>query len=298
MLSLNLLSNFLKLIRLENLIIMVITLWVSHHFIYVKENINLPNILFVSLCISTVFIAAGGYVINDYFDLKIDKINKPDEIILDKKIHRKSAIIWHLLFSILGLGFGLFICVQVHHFFLIIIQLIAILLLLLYSVFLKKIIVLGNLTIGLLTMLLPLLPMFYLKIMHYNISEYTAYSLFILSIFALMTTLIRELIKDVQDMEGDKSGQRNTIPVAWGFISSKIIIFFLGLITILFISAFLYKFYLQNSLVLIYYLALIIVPIILLLIFNITISNHRSFKYLSVFMKLIMISGLLSYLLI
>lgn len=288
--------SFAKLIRIENLLLMALVLYVSNYYIYVKEGNALPTFYLMILIISTIFIAAGGYVINDYFDLKIDKINKPNELILEKTIHRKAGILWHLVFSITGLLGGIYLAYKTGHLSLSVIQILSIILLLLYSNILKKILILGNLTIALLAGLLPVLPYIYAKLLYPQISIITTNALLSLSAFAFFTTLIRELIKDIQDMEGDTVGKRKTIPIVWGFLASKIIAFFLLLLLIIFLLPFLIYYYFQHQYTaVVYNLTLLIFPVILTIFLLIKYQESKKFYILSAIMKWIMLAGIIFY---
>lgn len=288
--------SFAKLIRIENLLLMALVLYVSNYYIYVKEGNALPTFYLIILTISTIFIAAGGYVINDYFDLKIDKINKPNELILEKTIHRKAGILWHLVFSITGLLGGIYLAYKTGHLSLSVIQILSIILLLLYSNILKKILILGNLTIALLAGLLPVLPYIYAKLLYPQISIITTNALLSLSAFAFFTTLIRELIKDIQDMEGDTVGKRKTIPIVWGFLASKIIAFFLLLLLIIFLLPFLIYYYFQYQYTaVVYNLTLLIFPVILTIFLLIKYQEPKKFYILSAIMKGIMLAGIIFY---
>lgn len=288
--------SFAKLIRIENLILMALVLYVSNYYIYSKEAVALPFYYLVVLIGSTVSIAAGGYVINDYFDLKIDKINKPDELVLEKNIHRKAGILWHLVFSTIGMLGGLFLAYKVGHLSLSIIQLSSIVLLLVYSNVLKKIFILGNLTIAVLSGLLPILPYIYSNVLYPHISILTVNALLSLSAFAFFTTLIRELIKDIQDIEGDSIGGRKTIPVLWGFFASKIIAFFLLLLLILFLIPFIVYYYVAHQYFAVAYnVGLLIIPTIITMYLLIQYQEPKKFHILSALMKFIMLSGIIFY---
>lgn len=275
---------------------MSIVLYISNLYIFKKEQVALPHNDLLILILSTIFIAAGGYVINDYFDLKIDKINKPDEVILEKNIHRKAAILWHLFFSIAGLIGGIYLAYHYHHLSLSIIQLTSIFLLLIYSIILKKIFILGNISIALLAGLLPILPYIYSNIIFPQISIITTNALVSLSAFAFFTTLIRELVKDIEDIEGDKNGGRQTVPVVWGFLASKIIVFFLLLLLVIFLIPFVVYYFIQkNYNAVIYHIFFLILPAIIGMILNILFQQPKQFRILSTLLKLIMLSGIIFY---
>jgi len=291
-----LLYSFAKLIRIENLFLMALVLYVANDYIYRKEMVALSPINLWILILSTISIGAGGYVINDYFDLKIDKVNKPNEVVLEKTIHRKAAILWHLFFSIIGMTGGIYLAYLSGHLSLSSIQLASIVLLLIYSNILKKIFILGNITISLLAGLLPILPYIYINAQHPHLSIITANALLSLCAFAFFTTLIRELIKDIQDIEGDSIGGRKTIPIVWGFLASKIIIFFLLFLLIIFLLPFVVYYYWQRDyLSFWYHILLLILPTLIMMLLTIFYQHPKQFSTLSLLMKLVMLLGVIYY---
>src|ERR1700749_4756153 len=114
----NLLQNkviaFLKLIRFENLLMIALTqvfvkdLVLSRIMAGYGITLEMNGGLFDLLVLSTVLIAAAGYIINDYFDVKTDLINHPDTVVVDKVIKRRWAIILHLTFTALGIVIGMY----------------------------------------------------------------------------------------------------------------------------------------------------------------------------------------------
>ncbi len=292
-----LIYSFAKLIRIENLFLMALVLYVSNHYLYSKEGVALSPYYLLILITSTISIAAGGYVINDYFDLKIDKVNKPNELILEKIIHRKAGILWHLFFSTIGLLEGIYLAFKVGHLSLSIIQFISITLLLLYSNVLKRIFILGNLAISLLSGLLPILPYLYTRMLYFHISIISTNALLSLSAFAFFTTLIRELIKDIEDIKGDSIGNRKTIPIVWGFLASKIITFFLLFLLIIFLLPFIIYYYVHHQYnAVLYNICFIVFPTVISMILLIKYQEPKQFHILSLLLKFIMLFGIVFYL--
>ena len=109
--------SFLKLIRLKNLIIITLTqLLIKFSLINpFLDNFILSNNQFYLLVLATIFITASGYIINDIYDVKTDKINKEDSRIIGKSITSRNAITWYILFNLLGLGLGVYIAYIVKH---------------------------------------------------------------------------------------------------------------------------------------------------------------------------------------
>jgi 4-hydroxybenzoate polyprenyltransferase len=116
MLLKNPLIAFFKLIRIENLLIIAVTQICMKYLVFSPLNdfSNFTPALFTISLLSTLLIAAAGYIINDYFDVKTDKINRPETVVIDVTIKRRWAMILHILFNVLGLFLGLFLALKCH----------------------------------------------------------------------------------------------------------------------------------------------------------------------------------------
>ena len=180
-----------------------------------EELLMNPKMLF--LCLGTVLITAAGYVINDYYDIKIDYVNKPDRVVVGKFLKRRSIIILHATLNTLGVLAGLLVSWQIG-----LINFLVVGLLWLYSNQLKRLPLLGNLTVALLT----------------GLSVFVVYMLYRESIFLFATyaffaffiSLIREIIKDMEDVEGDKKFDCKTLPITIGIRKSKLVIYLISII--------------------------------------------------------------------
>ena len=152
-----LIAAFLKLIRVLNLFFIVITQALFQYSIVVpmmSRNPNSPALpvnLFILLSLSSVLIAAAGYIINDYFDLNIDRINKPGRIVVEKMIKRRWAIIWHWVLSFSGVVLGFYVAWKGGVFWLGFANLGCVAALWFYSTTFKKKLLAGNIIISLLT---------------------------------------------------------------------------------------------------------------------------------------------------
>ncbi len=204
---------------------------------------QMPLLHFILLVISTVFIAAGGNVINDYFDTRIDRINKPGQVIVGRSVKRRVAMTSHLVLSGLGLMIGVFVAWRCELLQWAWIPLFSIGALWTYSTSLKRSLVIGNVLVATLTALVPLtvglyeIPMLarYFAtpkvIMAHGgqfvmepgfFRELWAWVL-IYAVFAFMSTLVRELQKDMADVKGDKAVGCRTVPIVWGMGWAKTI---------------------------------------------------------------------------
>ncbi len=224
--------SFLRLVRLLNLLIVLVTILgvvifhakISNNNLYEFLNFNL--FLFI---LSTLLITAAGNIINDYFDIKADKINKPNRLIVSKNIKRRWAIVLHLSFNTIAIIISLYLSLIFKNLLLVLIPFIAINLLWFYSWYLKKKLILGNVTIAFLTALVPILTAIYLnKIIPFNNDELGL--IYLIASFAFLQNLIREIIKDTEDIEGDKLIYVKSIPIYFGKRITKMICLVLLLI--------------------------------------------------------------------
>lgn len=297
---------FFKLIRIENLLIIAITQWCIKYLIFapINEFSKFTPTLFTISLISTILIAAAGYIINDYFDVKTDKINRPETVVIDVIIKRRWAMILHIILNGIALVLGLYLALKCHSLKLLMFQLLSILLLWFYSTHFKKQLLIGNIVVSLLTATIPLMPMVYEYYLIGGISSLTSFligdfikTLVIIvlgySAFAFLTSFAREVIKDMEDYKGDIQTGCKTMPIVWGMITSKVVTFFLIVITIglLFLASF--KFYKEQQLIAVYYiLGLVVLPLIILLFQTMRAKTSKDFKMASLLLKFTMLFGI------
>ncbi|GAA4753892.1 geranylgeranylglycerol-phosphate geranylgeranyltransferase [Flavisolibacter ginsenosidimutans] len=222
----NLLLPFLRLIRWPNLVFIALTQALFYFCIYLPLYHQPQTAKAVLLMLASVFIAAAGYIINDYFDVNIDRINKPEKNVVDRAIHRRWAIIWHLVLSLAGLV--LTACaVRLHYWYLIVANLGCVALLWFYSTSFKRQLLVGNLVISLLTAWTILVFFFaFSNPSHaFNTPDPLSVKFFRLAFlyagFAFVISLVREAIKDMEDLEGDARYGCKTLPVVAGIRTTK-----------------------------------------------------------------------------
>jgi 4-hydroxybenzoate polyprenyltransferase len=310
---------FLTLIRWKNLLIVILTMVLMRYavlgpviskigVILVKgTGEEIPMVLqfpwydFFLLVLATVFITAGGYVINDYFDIKTDLINK-GSIIVGTKISRRHAIMLHNLLNIIGVAAGFYISWKAGYFLLGILFLIVTGLLYFYSASYKRQFLIGNIIVAILTAMVPLLVVFYEWPALYKYYTINAISLpgldFIFywiggfALFAFLTTLTREIIKDIEDFKGDVAYGRNTVPVVIGILSARVVSVSLIFITVILLYLTWY-FFIHDTITLIYISAAIVLPLLFVIYQMIFSNNRKNLHIASNFMKLVMLTGIL-----
>jgi 4-hydroxybenzoate polyprenyltransferase len=221
-----LLLGFFRLVRLPNLIFIALAQLLFQFAIYqpIYEDHIPPgdSIRFWWLLLASVLIAAGGYVINDYFDVNIDEVNKPEVLVVDKIIGRRWAIAWHFLLSGSGLICTALAMQSLKQGYLLLFNIACVVLLWFYSTQFKKSFLIGNFLIALLVAW-SIGVVFVSKIdplgWAYGADplQLRLYRFALLyGTFAFLATLSRELIKDVEDMEGDRRYGCKTLPIVWG----------------------------------------------------------------------------------
>jgi 4-hydroxybenzoate polyprenyltransferase len=229
---------------------------------------------FFLLVSSTVIITSAGYLINDYYDIKIDFVNKPDRVIVGKTLKRRWIIITHTFLNLLGIAIGFWLSTTIG-----IINFSAAFLLWLYSNQLKRLPLIGNLAIAILT-----------GTTLYLVGQYfqeRVYLVLCYAIFAAFITLIREIIKDMEDIKGDEKFGCRTLPIVIGTLKTKKVISYLAILFGL--SVFL----LMSHINLILPITLSVV--LIFLIFAISKADtKKAYHQLSTICKLIMLAGVVS----
>ena len=240
---------FIKLIRIQNLLIIAFTQYVirwcviypilkAHNISY---SLQLDELHFFLLVLSTVMVAAAGYIINDYFDVRIDKINKPQRLVIDKGIKRRVAMGAHTVINILAILIASYLAYSIGSWRLALIHFMCASGLWFYSTTFKRQLLIGNIVIASFTAMVPLIVAIYEVLPAYkayapmeeNLSFKPIWNvIFGISFFAFLTTLIREIIKDIEDFEGDIEYGCNTLPIVIGKKYTKLIVILISLLTI------------------------------------------------------------------
>ncbi len=296
----NLGSAFLRLVRWQNLVFIILTQVLFYFCIYLQLYHQHRTSKLILLILASVFIAAAGYIINDYFDLNIDKINKPEKNVVDRIIHRRWAIIWHLLLSLTGLVLTAF-AVGLHYWYLVLANFLCVILLWLYSTSFKRQLLIGNIVISLLTAWTILILFFALSNPSnaFNTADVTSLKFFRLAFlysgFAFIISLIREAIKDMEDMEGDARYGCRTLPIVAGIKTTKIYAA-IWLVVLIATLSILQVYVLQFGWwpAVLYSTLLVIIPLMLALLRLQNAVTTTDFARLSSYTKWIMLTGILS----
>ena len=298
----NVLISAVRLSRPINLMIILATMLGVYIYLDAFNPIlAIDTLCFSLLVISTIFIAAGGNIINDYYDLKADQINKPSKVILSKNISKELGLKIYIALNLLALSLGLYLSFLFETFWFAGIHTLCILLLWFYSFYLKKILLLGNLLIAGLTGFIPLYatsiysfgPMLKIYARENPKEWYNSFYfefVIILAVFALLQNLVREIWKDAADIEGDQTMGVVSIPIKFGIRKTQRVIGFILLIEIALFSFYLERLELHLSLgsFILFSVALSLNILILILMYK----KEFFIKYCDSLLKLSMAIGL------
>jgi 4-hydroxybenzoate polyprenyltransferase len=339
---------FIKLIRLPNLILIVLTqyairLGIIYPIIYnfsgsqdiSNAGLKMSETHFFLLSLSTAMIAAAGYIINDYFDVKVDRVNRPDKIVVGKYIKRRVAMVAHITINSIAILIGAYLAYTIGVWKLVFIQILSAGALWYYSTTFKKQVIIGNVVVALLAALVPFVAGIYeLILQHANTDDtvnhllfrleqytpfeeveflliqtlsYVMYWIAGISVFAFISTLLREIIKDAEDYDGDKKYFSNTLAVVYGKDKSKLIAQGLGIVMILMIGYFQYLQMDENpggeeaemaqaqtrALITVMYLLFAVQIPLIYVVYKLKLANSKSdYHTLSTNMKFIMLTGI------
>jgi len=260
---------------------------------------NLTNSEFFLLSLSVLLITAGGYIINDIYDIDVDKINKPEKVIVSRSISIQHAWIYYCLLSSIGILVGIYLSFEKQLEFFSFYFIASVILLFLYSRFLKRLPLIGNLTVSLLASLTIFLTyqfdnsMLDFKSDGLN-SLFLSIIVFYYLLFSFFSTLVRELIKDIEDVNGDHALKMKTIPIILGIKRTRNIVIGISFFILFFLFLLLKEAFSSEE----YVLSLIIlIESILFLgliykLWNAQVKNE--FHFLSNLMKVMMLVGILS----
>lgn len=261
---------------------------------------------FALLVLSTILIAGAGYIINDYFDLRIDRINKPDKVIVGKHIKKRVAMITHTFLNIIAILIGFYISYKYKNWIPLIFHLTTTLLLWWYSVHLKRKFLSGNLVIAIMSGMVPLLVGWLelpaLKAEYGFVNDELPFNLLSIekawwiiisfSLFAFFISLAREIQKDIADIKGDEAQNCKTVPIVLGIPKTKYLIILI-LLGILFSVEAIQIIHFSERIFAFYIITFICLPILISALITHYGKERNSFLQASNFLKLAMLGAIL-----
>ena len=232
--------DIMRLVRWSNLLFLAALIWLMEKWVAVPMldkaafGEQLPWYLLLLITLATLGIAAGGYVINDYFDVKIDRINRPDEVVVTRSVSKPVAMRISIVLSSIGALCGLVVAGLLHSLTIAILFILIPGLLWFYSSSYKRLFMVGNLIIALLAGITPIvvamtnvaiLQLRYGTIIPFTTLPHDLYAwLGGFALFAFLLTWIREIVKDLQDQMGDRELECHSMPVVWGEKWTKVFV--------------------------------------------------------------------------
>lgn len=291
--------NYLKLIRYQNLLFILLVQLCIKYFLFpqLEADTVLHVFDFSLLIIATLCIAAAGNVINDIYDVEIDKINKPNKVLVGAKISEKSANRLFIILNISGVAIGFYLSNSIEKPGFAAMFIIFSGLLYLYASYLKGIVLLGNILVSVLVaMSLLIVPIFDLlpAITSENqVVQLAAFQMVLhYALFAFFVNFIREIVKDLQDVNGDKKGEINTLPIVIGRQRTVKIVFLLGVLLVATVVYYMYVHVYNMQLQLLYFLVAIVGPLLYFCVKSWDAETQNQYAFLSKLLKIIMLMGI------
>lgn len=300
--------HFFKLIRWKNLLMIALVQFLIKYALLVPFKTShgvftaLSTFEFTILVFATLLIAAAGYIINDINDIETDSLNKPDSIIINKGISEKDAFTGFMILNIVGVGLGFYLANAVGKPELFVVFFASSALLYIYSTSLKSIAIIGNIVVSIVVALAPLVVGFFELFPSMTLENRSVQITFFkiildYAIFAFMVNLIREMVKDIEDIDGDSKASMETLPIVIGRERANKIVFFLSLIPIVSVIYYILTYLYKQPLVVGYFLILVVAPLIYVSIKLFSAEQKSHYKHISLVLKLILLTGMLSLLL-
>lgn len=301
-----------SLLRAKNLIIIALTQYFVRFFIikpfffnykFVLEH-SLSDLEFSIFVLATMCIAAAGNIVNDYFDVDIDRVNKPNKMMIGRAFGRMEAFRLHLVLNFIGIALGFTTAWLAGNIKLGFIFAVAAGVLWFYAKNLKRIFLLGNIIVGLMTAvtipLTLLIETWFINnpddlIFKAAYTEMMIPSIFAYTLFAFLTTFIREIIKDIEDIEGDRQFDCKSVPVVMGTGGAKWMISVLCILLIGLLGVVQGHFFGESQFLKISYIFIAVqLPVAALIFSLVTAKTKEDYAKLSEWMKMVMLLGILS----
>ncbi len=297
--------KYLKVFRYQNLLMIALTQCIIHYGFLALHGLPLalPHLQFALLVLATVLIAAGGYLMNDIIDTGTDNINRPGRVLIGNAIPEGTAYNIYGALNIIAAAIGYYLSDYIGRSSFVGIFIIISFVLYIYATNFKQTLLIGNIIIALLTSftvlivgIFDLLP----NIVPDNqVVMATTFSILIdYAAFCFIVNLLREIVKDMQDFEGDHAMSMRTLPILFGIKASKVTALVLGVI--LFVALLLYiNFYFVASGLYIaaaFTLFLVAGPMIYFISKIMMATSQNEFGHLSTVLKIVMLMGILSLL--
>lgn len=295
------LNIFLQLIRWKNLFMLACIQLLFRYIYFPTFSIatSLSNFDFLVLIIATLTIAAAGYISNDMYDVVADKINKPTKIIVTQRVSMKQANLYYLALNFIGILAGLYLAFKIDNISYISIFIITALILKAYNSDLKKKPIIGNILVSLLVSLSILIVGVFDIIPSITedngVNQYHAFRILLdYATFAFMFMLLREMVKDIEDVNGDKKMNMKTLPILIGRKRTNTIVFILSFIPLILITFYSFNNFSDVPFILAYMLIVVLLPFLYFMTKILYAKTKKDYRIASRLLKYIMLLGMLS----
>jgi|SRR6185312_14855519 len=293
---------YIRLVRPVNLFIILFTVYVIR-FAYILPlqnfkyaSFSVDEVTYALFALSFILVAAAGYIINDYYDVELDAINKPDKVIIGKTISPERALRLYVILNVIALCTGFYSCCAAGYPSFSLLFVFYAVSLWIYSYKLKSTFLAGNVLVAICLALVPLSAIYLQSDVDEIADNIDAVHYFAwgLAVFAFLINLIREIVKDMQDAEGDAALGCKTIPIVLGNRKTKIVVQLLVALIIFLLGIFQYFIRVaeKNTLVIIYCAIFIQLPCLVVLWKTYKASSAGNYKKISGWLKFIMITGI------
>tara|TARA_R100001530_G_scaffold99884_2_gene69453 strand:+ start:687 stop:1598 length:912 start_codon:yes stop_codon:yes gene_type:complete len=293
--------NCLNLIRYQNLLFIALAQVFIKYGLFQAFRVEtaLNHLGFALLVIATICIAAAGNIINDIYDVEIDKINKPSKVLIGKKISERRANRLFIILNITGVAIGFYLANTIEKPGFAALFIVFSALLYLYASYLKGMLLIGNILISalvamslIIVALFDLLPTITLQ---NQAMQSTVFKIVLhYALFAFSINFIREIVKDLQDINGDKKGGMNTLAIALGRKRTSTIVCVLGLLMVFGVVFYMYEYLYNQQIIMLYFLFVILAPLLYFCIKSYDADTPNKYGFLSKLLKIIMFLGICS----
>lgn len=297
--------HYLNLIRWKNLVMIALVQVLIRYALLLPFNesqgvtTTLSTFAFAILVLATLCIAAGGYVINDIYDIDTDKVNKPNKVIINKHISEKNGYTSFMLLNVIGVGLGFYLSHLINYSSLFVVFFISSALLYIYSTALKQMFLIGNIVVSVVVALSILVVGIFELIPSMMSLNNVANMPFLeiirdYAIFAFLINLVREVVKDIEDINGDHKVGMQTMPIVLGRDRANKIAFALSLIPLFAVVYYIITSLYKQQVLVAYFLLFVVAPLIYISIKIFSAEQEAHYKHISLILKLVMLTGMLS----
>lgn len=296
--------NILNLIRWKNLLMIAFVQLLIKYALFKPFNVDITLnwFGFLLLILSTLCIAAAGNIINDIQDVDTDIVNRPEKVLIGKKVTEKTAYNLFIILNVIGVGLGFYLSNLVGRsgFFAIFVIISA--LLYIYATYLKQTLLVGNIVISVLVamsvLIVGLFELLPVVTAQNQATQLTFFKILLdYALFAFIINLVREVAKDIEDIDGDYKAGMNTLPIAIGRERATKVLFALTLLPLFGVVYYMLTYLYKQQIAVGYFLLFLVAPLLYITIKSFSAKTKKDVRHISTILKIVMFLGMLSLLL-